>query len=104
MKALNAGKHVLLEKPSSNSADETSQMFELAESKGLVLLEAFHYRYFILATWILYHSEYWMQVPSCRPAYEGDFGKQRIGCHNKCLGFDSPPQWILRGWRYKMEL
>ncbi|KAH8107807.1 NAD(P)-binding protein [Cristinia sonorae] len=45
MKALQAGKHVLLEKPSSNSAEETRKMFELAEKNGLVLLEAFHYRF-----------------------------------------------------------
>ncbi|KAG7100108.1 hypothetical protein E1B28_001888 [Marasmius oreades] len=45
MKALTAGKHVLLEKPSSNTADETRRMFEFAESKGLILLEAFHYRF-----------------------------------------------------------
>jgi predicted dehydrogenase len=44
MKALEAGKHVLLEKPAANTAEETKQMFELAERKGLVLLEAFHYR------------------------------------------------------------
>jgi len=31
MKALAAGKHVLLEKPSANTADETRQMFELSE-------------------------------------------------------------------------
>ncbi|KAM6497057.1 NAD(P)-binding protein [Amanita muscaria] len=45
MRALAAGKHVLLEKPSSDSAEETQKMFEFAESKGLVLLEAFHYRF-----------------------------------------------------------
>lgn len=45
MKALAAGKHVLLEKPSSDTAEETRKMFELADKKGLVLLEAFHYRY-----------------------------------------------------------
>ncbi|KAJ7691921.1 hypothetical protein B0H17DRAFT_1062180 [Mycena rosella] len=45
MKALDAGKHVLLEKPAANTADETRKMFELAERKGLVLLEAFHYRF-----------------------------------------------------------
>ena len=43
MKALQAGKHVLLEKPSANTAAETKVMFDLAEKKGLVLLEAFHY-------------------------------------------------------------
>ncbi|KAF9500172.1 NAD(P)-binding protein [Pleurotus eryngii] len=45
MKALAAGKHVLLEKPSANTADETRQMYEYAEKRGLVLLEAFHYRF-----------------------------------------------------------
>ncbi|KAJ7224058.1 NAD(P)-binding protein [Mycena pura] len=44
MKALAAGKHVLLEKPSANTAEETRNMFALAEKKDLVLLEAFHYR------------------------------------------------------------
>ena len=44
MKALAAGKHVLLEKPSTNTADETRRMFAFADEKGLVLLEAFHYR------------------------------------------------------------
>lgn len=44
MKALAAGKHVLLEKPSANTAEETRKMFASAQEKGLVLLEAFHYR------------------------------------------------------------
>lgn len=44
MKALAAGKHVLLEKPAANTADETKRMFDFAKEKGLVLLEAFHYR------------------------------------------------------------
>lgn len=45
MKALQAGKHVLLEKPSADVKSETARMFEYAEEKGLVLLEAFHYRF-----------------------------------------------------------
>ncbi|KAH9042291.1 NAD-P-binding protein [Lactarius hengduanensis] len=45
MKALAAGKHVLLEKPSANTAEETRKMFAFAQEKGLVLLEAFHYRF-----------------------------------------------------------
>ncbi|KAJ7825727.1 NAD(P)-binding protein [Mycena olivaceomarginata] len=49
MKALAAGKHVLLEKPAANTVEETRKMFELAETKGLVLLEAFHYRFHPLA-------------------------------------------------------
>jgi predicted dehydrogenase len=44
MKALAAGKHVLLEKPSSDTAEETRKMFAFAQEKGLVLMEAFHYR------------------------------------------------------------
>jgi predicted dehydrogenase len=47
VKALKAGKHVLLEKPATNTADEARELFALAESKGLVLMEAFHYRFFI---------------------------------------------------------
>lgn len=44
MKALKAGKHVLLEKPSANNAEEIRQMVEFAKQKNLVLLEAFHYQ------------------------------------------------------------
>jgi len=47
MKALAAGKHVLMEKPTADAAEETKAMFELAEGKGLVLLEAFHYQYLL---------------------------------------------------------
>ncbi|EIW80900.1 NAD(P)-binding protein [Coniophora puteana RWD-64-598 SS2] len=45
MKALAAGKHVLLEKPSCDTAEETRRVFEFAEKKGLVVLEAFHFRF-----------------------------------------------------------
>jgi len=45
MKALQAGKHVLNEKPTADTAAETRAMFALAEEKGLVLLDAYHYRY-----------------------------------------------------------
>lgn len=44
MKALKGGKHVLLEKPATDTADEASQIFALAKEKNLVVLEAFHYR------------------------------------------------------------
>jgi predicted dehydrogenase len=43
-KALLAGKHVLLEKPSTDTEEETRKLFEIADAKGLVLLEAFHSR------------------------------------------------------------
>ena len=52
MKALLAGKHVLNEKPSADTAEETRQMFDLAEQKELVLLDAYHYRYEIFYTGI----------------------------------------------------
>jgi len=45
MKALKAGKHVLLEKPSADVQSETIRMFEYAQQQNLVLLEAFHYRF-----------------------------------------------------------
>ena len=44
MKALAAGKHVLLEKPSTDTAQETKAIFDLAREKNLVVLEAFHSR------------------------------------------------------------
>ncbi|KAF8153222.1 NAD(P)-binding protein [Crassisporium funariophilum] len=45
MKALNAGKHVLVEKPIANTADEARKMHELAEEKGLTLMEGMHLRF-----------------------------------------------------------
>ncbi|KAL1714208.1 hypothetical protein EV715DRAFT_295380 [Schizophyllum commune] len=45
MRALAAGKHVLCEKPMANTAEEIREMFAFSEEKGLVLLEAFHYRF-----------------------------------------------------------
>ncbi|KLO16868.1 NAD-binding protein [Schizopora paradoxa] len=45
LKALAAGKHVLLEKPSTNTEEEARILFEYADKKGLVLLEAAHSRF-----------------------------------------------------------
>ena len=44
VKALQAGKHVLCEKPLGRNVAESEQMFDTAESAGLVLTEAFVYR------------------------------------------------------------
>ena len=44
MKALTAGKHVLCEKPIAANAAQAREMFDLAEQRGLVLMEAFMYR------------------------------------------------------------
>lgn len=44
-KALQAGKHVLCEKPLTLSLAEAQPLFALAAERGLVLLEAYPYRY-----------------------------------------------------------
>jgi predicted dehydrogenase len=43
--ALEAGKHVLCEKPFTANADEAREVAAVAERTGLVVMEAFHYRY-----------------------------------------------------------
>ena len=43
--ALNAGKHVLCEKSLACNAGEAREMNQLAKDQGLVLMDAFHYRY-----------------------------------------------------------
>jgi predicted dehydrogenase len=49
IKALEAGKHVLCEKPIAANADEAQKMADAANANGRVLMEAFHYRYHPLA-------------------------------------------------------
>jgi predicted dehydrogenase len=43
--AIEAGKHVLCEKPLTPTAEEADSLFELAEERGVVLMEAFMYRH-----------------------------------------------------------
>jgi predicted dehydrogenase len=50
LRALDAGKHVLCEKPLAANAAEAARMQQAAEKAGLVLAEAFHWRYHPLAT------------------------------------------------------
>jgi D-xylose 1-dehydrogenase (NADP+, D-xylono-1,5-lactone-forming) len=45
MRALEAGKHVLCEKPMSRHADAVERAFDLADSRGLVLSEGFMWRH-----------------------------------------------------------
>jgi predicted dehydrogenase len=45
VRALEAGKHVLCEKPMSRRTSDVERAFDLAERQGLVLMEAFMYRH-----------------------------------------------------------
>jgi xylose dehydrogenase (NAD/NADP) len=45
LRALEAGKHVLCEKPFSRHPDEVAQAFDLADSAGLILSEGFMWRH-----------------------------------------------------------
>lgn len=49
IKALEAGKHVLCEKPFTSNAAEAREVAVVANRSGLVLMEAFHWRYHPLA-------------------------------------------------------
>lgn len=52
IKAFEAGKHVLCEKPIANNAQEAEKMQEAAEKAGKFLMEAFHYRYHPLIKYV----------------------------------------------------
>jgi predicted dehydrogenase len=43
--ALAAGKHVLCEKPLASNAEQAREVARVARERGLVVMEAFHYRY-----------------------------------------------------------
>jgi predicted dehydrogenase len=49
IRALQAGKHVMCEKPFASNAAEAERMAEAARQTGRVLMEAFHWRYHPLA-------------------------------------------------------
>ncbi len=53
IRALEAGKHVLCEKPLSIIAREGARMVEVAQSRGLVLMEGFMYRFHPQIIWVL---------------------------------------------------
>ncbi|HWM96452.1 MAG TPA: Gfo/Idh/MocA family oxidoreductase [Streptosporangiaceae bacterium] len=45
LRAIEAGKHVLCEKPFASNADEAARVAQAASASGLVVMEAMHYRY-----------------------------------------------------------
>jgi predicted dehydrogenase len=72
--ALEAGKHVLCEKPFTANAEEAAAVAAVARRTGLVTMEAFHYRYHALVRRMLEiiasgelgevrHIETWMCIP-----------------------------------------
>ncbi|MBB3047913.1 putative dehydrogenase [Litorivivens lipolytica] len=72
--ALEAGKHVLCEKPFTANAEEAERVAEVARRSGLVVMEAFHYRYHALTARMLEiiasgelgelrHVKSWMHIP-----------------------------------------
>ncbi|GAO46026.1 putative NAD binding Rossmann fold oxidoreductase [Saitoella complicata NRRL Y-17804] len=44
-KALQAGKHVLLEKPFTSNAEEAQKLVEFSQKSGKILMEAFHWQF-----------------------------------------------------------
>ncbi|MGH2727016.1 MAG: Gfo/Idh/MocA family protein [Actinomycetota bacterium] len=75
--AIEAGKHVLCEKPFSANASEAATVAAAAEESGLVVMEAFHYRYHPLAARLqrvvgsgelgpMRHIEAWFCIPLAR--------------------------------------
>ncbi len=77
--ALEAGKHVLCEKPLTSNTTEARAVADVASASGCVLMEAFHYRYHPLMAGALEvvrsgelgqleRIEAWMQVPLFKPS------------------------------------
>ena len=80
IKALEAGKHVLCEKPVSCTAAEAAAMYDAAEKNSVLLMEAFMYRYGTKCREML------------RILDSGVLGKIRgmYGSHGYLLNWDSP--------------
>jgi predicted dehydrogenase len=87
IKALEAGKHVLCEKPLAANAADAQRMADAAASSGRVLMEAFHWRYHPLAARM-------RQIVD-----SGELGKIRHVETHFCI-----PLWIPGDIRYRLDL
>ncbi len=87
IRALEAGKHVLCEKPFAANAAEAVKMAEAAAATGLVLMEAFHYRYHPLTLRLL------------EILHSGEIGQVRHIATAMCI--PNYKSWDIR-WRYDL--
>ncbi len=87
IKALQAGKHVLCEKPLAANATEAQSMADAAVAAGRVLMEAFHWRYHPLAARMKEIVD------------SGELGKVRHVETHFCI-----PLWIPGDIRYRLDL
>ena len=87
IKALEAGKHVLCEKPLAANAADAQRMADAAASSGRVLMEAFHWRYHPLAARMREIVD------------SGELGKIRHIETHFCI-----PLWIPGDIRFRLDL
>lgn len=125
IRALEAGKHVLCEKPIAANAAEATAMAAAAERTGNVLMEAFHYRYHPLTTRVLdilhsgelgtiRHIETTMCIPlvrfrDIRWRYELAGGAlMDVGCYTihllRTLAGSEPTLTNARAWLYSPQV
>src|SRR6266566_9819928 len=109
LRAIEAGKHVLCEKPFASNADEAAQVAEAASASGLVVMEAMHYRYHPLIQRLtevvgelgpVRHIQAWTSFAIVNPGdirYDYDLGGGALmdgGCYAldclRLLGGDEP--------------
>lgn len=87
VKALEAGKHVLCEKPLAANANDAQAMVDAAAGSGRVLMEAFHWRYHPLAARMKEVID------------SGELGPSRHVEAHFCI-----PLWIPGDIRYRLDL
>src|SRR5271169_3662928 len=94
--AMDAGKHVLCEKPFTANADEARTVAAAQSGSGLVVMEAFHYRYHPLfarvreliatgAVGSVRHIEAWLCFPLLSEGHPLEPGAGRRGHHGRRL-------------------